>query len=93
MAVARYVDGKTVSIQIMRDAKVDFRVRVHGTKNQEDVAAGDGYYRETLRRMLDFFRTGQSPIPMAHTLEIMAVLAALVRSRERDGEKVYLKDL
>lgn len=93
MAVARYADGKTVSIQILRDAAVDFRVRVHGTKKFEEVAAGEGYYRETLQRILDFFRTGQSPIPLAHTLEIMAVLAALVRSREREGEKVYLRDL
>lgn len=93
MAVARYADGKTVSIQILRDAAVDFRVRIHGTKKFEEVAAGEGYYRETLRRILDFFRTGQSPIPLAHTLEIMAVLAALVWSREREGEKVHLKDL
>jgi len=93
MGIAQYKDGKSVSIQIMRDAKVDFRVIVHGAEKREDIAAGGGYYREALIRMLEFFRTGKSPIPIEHTLEIMEVLTGLVKSREAGGERIYLRDL
>ncbi len=93
IACIQYHDGKTVSLQIVRDAKVDFRVIAHGEGGREEMPVSTQlYYPETLRRVVQFVKTGKSPIAIEDTLEIIACLNALVRSRE-SGEKVYLKDM
>jgi predicted dehydrogenase len=90
MASVMYKDGKTVSLQIVRDAKVDFRVIAHGEKGREEIQVETSlYYPETLKRIIDFVKTGRSPIDIVDTLEIIDLLNALVESREK-GEKVYL---
>lgn len=93
MATVQYKDGKTVSLQIIRDAKVDFRVIAHGEDGREEMPVETNlYYPETLKKIIEFVKTGEPPIEIDDTLEIMACLNALVRSREK-GEKVYLKDM
>jgi virulence factor len=92
MAAVMYEDGKTVSLQIVRDAEVDFRVIAHGEGGREEMAVGGQlYYPETLRRIVRFVKTGKSPIDMGDTLEIISCLNALVESRTK-GERVYLGD-
>jgi len=93
MGVAQYADGKTVSIQIMREAKVDFRLVAHGTEGRREAAVkGSAFYPESLRRVVEFARSGQSPVALEDSLEIIKVLNGLVLSRQR-GERVYLREL
>jgi len=93
IATVQYEDGKTISLQILRDAKVDFRVIAHGEGGREEIPIETSlYYPETLRRIVEFVRTGKSPIEIGDTLEIIACLNGLVESR-RTGDKVYLKDM
>ncbi len=93
VATVQYHGGQTISLQILRDAKVDFRVIAHGEKGREDIPVETSlYYPETLRKVVEFVKTGESPIPMADTIEIIACLNGLVKSRQT-GEKVYLRDL
>jgi predicted dehydrogenase len=93
MATVQYRDGKTVSLQVVRDAKVDFRVIAHGEGGREEIPVETTlYYPETLRRVIDFIRTGETPVKSDDTLEIIAVLNALVESRKK-GEKIYLADM
>ena len=94
LSTVQYRDGKSVSLQIMRDAQVDWRVRVHCEKGLEEavVTHGAEFYRNTMREMVKFFRTGKSPIDHRDTLEVIKVLTAMVKSRKTGG-KVYLRDL
>ena len=93
VASVMYRDGKTVSLQVLRDAKVDFRVIAHGEGGREEIPVESSlYYPETLKQVIDFVRTGKSPIDIGDTLEIVYCLNALVKSRET-GEKVYLEDI
>jgi len=93
LATVQYADGKTVSLQIIRDAKVDFRVIAHGERGREEIAVESTlYYPETLRRVVEFVKTGKSPIDLNDTLEIITCLNGLVRSRETGG-RIRLKDL
>jgi hypothetical protein len=93
VASVMYRDGKTVSLQVLRDAKVDFRVIAHGEGGREEIPVESSlYYPETLKQVIDFVRTGKSPIDIGDTLEIVCCLNALVKSRET-GEKVYLEDI
>jgi hypothetical protein len=43
-----------------------------------------------LKEVVEFFRTGISPIPIDETVSITAFLAAAEISRERGGEVVVL---
>ena len=91
VASVMYGDGKTISLQIVRDAKVEFRVIAHGEGGREDIPVETHlYYPETLKQIIEFVRTGRSPIEIGDTLEIIDCLNALVRSRET-GEKVHLE--
>lgn len=93
MGAAQYADGKTVSVQIVRDAKVDFRLIAHGSKARAEAAVkGSAFYTGTLRQVVEFVRTKQTPVAHVDTLEITTILNALVRSRETGG-RVYLRDL
>ncbi len=84
MGVVRYRDGKTVCLQILRDAKTDFRLTAHGENGWEQVVVQSSlYYPETLKQIIKFVETGVSPVPVEDTLEIIAVLNAMVESREK----------
>ncbi len=93
IGTVQYADGKTVSLQIIRDAKVDFRVIAHGEKGREEIVVSSTlYYPETLRRVVEFVKTGESPVDPKDTLEIIACLNGLVKSRET-GTRIRLADL
>ena len=93
IANVQYRDGKTISLQIIRDAKVDFRVIAHGEGGREEIPIQTSlYYPATLRKVLEFVETGESPIDIGDTLEIISCLNALVKSRQ-EGRRIYLKDM
>jgi subtilisin family serine protease len=52
--------------------------------------AGDVSYVPLVRQILEFFRTGRSPVPADETLEIMAFMDAAERSRIQGGTPVRL---
>ena len=48
------------------------------------------------RQLLDFvqyLRTGRSPVPFEHIIEIMKMVIAAIRSREEAGRKVQLSEI
>ena len=48
-------------------------------------------YRELLKQIVEFFKTGKSPVPIEETLEIMAFMEAAMESGARNGKRVDLK--
>ena len=47
-------------------------------------------YRELLKRIVKMFETGESPVNIRETLEIIAFIEAAMTSGKRDGERVPL---
>ncbi len=93
MALVHYRDGKTISLQILRDSEVGFRVIAHGEGGRLDMPVESRlYYPETLKQIIRFMETGKTPIPLDHTLEIISCLNALGESAD-SGSKVYLNSV
>ena len=59
-----------------------------------EVLSAGGYegYMVLLEQILNFFKTGKSPVPVEETLEIFAFMKASNMSVERGGEPVTLEE-
>jgi predicted dehydrogenase len=88
-----YSDGKSASLQLIRDSHDPFHVVIHGEKGRAETNISDPvFYRRMLGKFLTMIGTRRPPIPYDHTLEIMATLFSLKRSAD-SGRKVQLSEL
>jgi len=55
-------------------------------------AAQPPYYALLLQQVIEFFRTGRSPVAIEETLEVVAFLEAAEQSRTQNGEPIRLGD-
>jgi predicted dehydrogenase len=63
-----------------------------GTKGVLDVGSYEGY-GPMLEKVIEFFKTGNSPVPEAETLELYTFMEAADVSKRRNGEWVDLKEV
>lgn len=82
-------DGRTGVVYGLRNGKNAFRVTVFGESEIRHQVEGHDYGR-LLRDVLAFFRTGNPPVPVEETLEILAFMEAADESRRRGGVPVAL---
>ena len=78
--------GVRVTIGAIHDAYGSFgAVHLYGTKGQLPLRMSDTYraFRGQLVAFIDMLRTGQRPLPFEETVELMAVIIAGRRSRDR----------
>jgi hypothetical protein len=66
--------------------------RARGEQGEARVGAYDGY-APLLARVMEFFRTRESPVPERETIEILAFMEAAEESKRRGGQAVRLEDL
>ena len=88
--------GVQLTLGAIHDAYGSFgAVHVHGTKGQFALTLADTYtaFRAQLVAFIELLRTGQRPLPFSHTVELMAIVIAGVRSRERGGGVVTLREI
>jgi hypothetical protein len=92
LVVGKWRDGRLGIMWGTRLTKGDFGCVVHtGSGARTGIAKSDPpYYQLMLKRVIDFFETGEEPIAIQETLEITAFLEAAERSRELDGGEVAL---
>ena len=66
-----------------------------GTKDQAQVVFKDSYFafKSQLAAFISYLRTGERPFPWAETDELMRMVIAGIRSRERGGAEVRLADI
>jgi len=89
----KWTDGKTGVVNLNRNGTSVFHFAVFGEKGWYQTALSDSrWYRETLRAFLEMVRTGEEPIDLEHTLEIIAILVAAERSGQT-GSVVKLADV
>lgn len=88
--------GVQVNLPIIYDGGGSFgAVQACGTKGMTQFRFSDTYtaFRDQLRAFIAFVQTGQKPYPFGHTVEMMAVLIAGIRSRERGSQRVEIAEV
>ena len=83
-----HCSGVQLTLAAIHDAYGSFGgVHIYGTKGQQALTLRDTYhaFRGQLVAFIEFLRTGQRSYPFEETIELMAVIIAGIRSRERKG--------
>jgi predicted dehydrogenase len=96
VAYITHKSGAQVNLGVFLDAVGSYgSLHVFGTKGNLSVTCWDTYtaFRNQLVAFVDMLRTGERPYPLSETIELMAVIIAGLRSRERGGAFVEVKDI
>ncbi len=87
----RWNDGRLGSVRGLLRGSGGFGFRAIGTDGSRQQMVSEQFiYRELLKRVIEMFETGESPIDMRETLEIVAFIEAAVESA-RTGERVPVR--
>ena len=84
----RWADGRIGSILGNRNG-----VTTNGHQRQAIASGAIPYYSMMLKKIVPFFQTGESPIDIEESLNIIAFLEAASRSRAANGALVKIADL
>ncbi|HEY8550193.1 MAG TPA: Gfo/Idh/MocA family oxidoreductase [Vicinamibacterales bacterium] len=101
IVVGEWKDGRLGVVRAIRDGGSAYGQVVFGPKDvvsqpREDVqqaATGRSAYHGLLTAVVEFFRTGKTPVPLEETLEIMAFMEAADASKDKGGAPVALEAL
>lgn len=74
----------------IRVGKSNFGGTVYGSKSIASLGSFDGY-EMLVKKIAEFFTSGQLPVPVEETLEIYAFMDAAYRSKIRGGKEVKLR--
>ncbi len=92
VVVGVWADGRIGTFRGMRQEKTGYGGTVYGETGIAAIGPYDGY-RPLLVEIVNFFRTGKSPVLPAETLEIYAFMEAADESKSRGGSAVALKEV
>jgi hypothetical protein len=96
IAYITHRSGVQVNLAVIYDAIGSYgTVHVFGTKGHLSVSCWDTYtaFRNQLCAFVEMLRTGERPYPLSETIELMAVIIAGLRSRERAGQVVMVDEV
>lgn len=96
LAYVTHRSGVQISLAVIFDAVGSYgALHVFGTQGNLAVTCWDTYtaFRNQLCAFLEMLRTGQRPYPLSETVELMTVIIAGLRSRERGGSTVQVEEI
>ena len=101
VVVGHWKNGRIGVVRGIRDGASSYGQVVYGRKavvtqppaDASGTAAKRSSYYGLLTSVVEFFRTGKSPVPIDETLEIMAFMEAADVSKTRNGAPVALSEL
>ena len=96
IAYLTHRSGVQVNLAAIYDAVGSYgALHVFGPKGNLAVTCWDTYtaFRNQLCAFVEMLRTGERPYPLSETVELMAVIIADLRSREREGQWVKLEEI
>lgn len=85
-------DGKVGVVYGIRNSKRDYKVTAFGTEKIVEQTQG-GDYTPMLQEVVQFFRTGEAPVPLEETIEIYAFMEAADVSKRRGGVPVSIDEI
>jgi predicted dehydrogenase len=90
LVAGKWSDGRLGSVRGFVEGAAGFGFRAVGESGTRQEMVGGRYiYRELLKRVIAMFETGESPIDVHETLEIIAFIEAALQSAET-GRRVSL---
>jgi hypothetical protein len=91
VVMGRWRDGGIGAVRGIRTGAAPIGVTVFAEKTVRTAALETRLiYRELLRQIVTFFESGRPPIPLSHTVEIVAFMEAALHSANNGGETVAL---
>ncbi len=91
-----YADGKTGLVLVLRDAGRIFELRTYNERGQDHAVVADTsanpMFADETRAFLRMVRTGEVPVPVEETLEVMRILCG-ARESAKTGKRVHVRDL
>ena len=84
-------DGRVGTVRGIRRGKSDFGFTIYGQKQVlRSTVSTTFIYRELLKQIVEMFTTGQPPLPITETLEIIAFIEAANTSARSGGASISL---
>lgn len=91
LVTAKWADGRLATLRGSRPG-FNYGFMAYTEKAPHTATVGTGViYRELLKSIVEFFRTGKPPVPVAETLEIMAFIEAVNASAANHGAGTTVK--
>ena len=92
IGLVHYADGRQGVVNLLHETPGLYHGAVYGAEGwgEADIVDGDRFYTETLARVIQMAVSGEPPFPIAWTVEVMAIMGALVRSAEEGGRTVQI---
>lgn len=91
VTVGLWDDGRIGSIRGTRDGAHAYGFTAWCEKQVVTTSINAAYiYRELLKKMVGMFETGEPPVELQETLEIVAFIEAAMESAKNDGKRVEL---
>lgn len=92
LAVGVWSGGRVGTFRGIRQGRADYGATVFGSKSIVK-SGGYGGYEPLVVEIVRFFKTGQSPVSLDETLEILAFMEAADQSKRQGGKPVAIKDV
>ena len=89
--VGLWKDGRIGTVRGIREGKRGYGVIAYGEDDIKSSSRAGGAYARLLVRVVEFFRTGEPPVPNDVTIEIFSFMDAALRSKDRGGAPVKLR--
>jgi predicted dehydrogenase len=99
VVTCQWRDGRTGIVRTIREGASPYGQVVFGAKGvvssmpPDPAAPKRSSYHGLLSAVVEFFRTGVSPVPLDETLEMMAFMEAADISKSRNGAPVAISDV
>lgn len=95
IGLVHYADGRQGMINLLHQSPSLYHGVVYGATGWGEVHIREFkyFYVGTLERIITMAETRTLPYPIEWTVEIMAIMTALIRSAENSGQTVKLSDL
>ncbi len=87
-------DGIDVTLAVIYDS-AGSPMKLVGTADSVTIPVKDSYFAfyTQLDKFVHYLETDEEPFPFDHTIELMEIIIAGIRSREQGGRKVYLDEI
>jgi len=94
IGLVHYADGRQGIVNLLHATPGLYHGAVFGADGwgEANIVDGDRFYTETLARVIQMAVSGETPFPIAWSVEVMAIMAALVRSAEEGGRTIHLSE-
>lgn len=95
VGLVHYPDGRQGVINLLQNAPGLYHGVVYGEGGwgEADIRDFGQLYVGTMDRIITLAETGTPPFPIEWAVEVVAILTALLRSAEHEGQTVRLRDL